>query len=121
MTMHRRAWGTVPGMRNFIYEDKLQKLGLFALGRRKQRGDLTVAFEIMSRLDRVDSSRGASDSVPGVQPGDSGSRFHHLRLESARKSCRVPAEERGASQEDGASDTTTGERQRGRASTGGRL
>ncbi|XP_048399695.1 G-protein coupled receptor 151 [Stegostoma tigrinum] len=41
----------------------------------------------------IRSSSGASASVSGLQPGDSDSQFHHLRLESARKSCRVPAEQ----------------------------
>ena len=44
----------VPGMRNFSYENRLVRLGLFSLEKRRLRGDLIEMFKIMKGLDRVD-------------------------------------------------------------------
>jgi len=51
----KRFTGMVPGMRNFSYEDTLERLGLFSLERRRISRDLLEMFKIMSRRDRVET------------------------------------------------------------------
>ena len=47
----------VPGMRNFSYEDRLERLGLFSLERRRLRGDLIEMFKITRVLVRADREK----------------------------------------------------------------
>ena len=44
-------------MEGVSYEEKLEKLGLFSLERRRLRGDLIEVYEIMRGMDRVDSQK----------------------------------------------------------------
>ena len=54
--VQRKFTRMVPMMRNFSYEDRLEKLELFSLQRR-WRGDLIEMFKIIRRLDRVDREK----------------------------------------------------------------
>ena len=44
-------------MEGISYEERLEKLSLFSLERRRLRGDLIEVYKIMSGVDRVDSQK----------------------------------------------------------------
>ncbi|XP_067867232.1 SH3 domain-containing protein 21 isoform X2 [Heterodontus francisci] len=52
--VQKRLMRMVPATRNFSYEDRLEKLGLFSLEKRTLRSDLIEVFKVMRGLDRVD-------------------------------------------------------------------
>uniref|UniRef100_UPI00398EAAE3 general transcription factor IIH subunit 5 isoform X1 n=1 Tax=Pristiophorus japonicus TaxID=55135 RepID=UPI00398EAAE3 len=65
--VQKRFMRIIPGMRDFSYVDRLEKLGLFSLGQRRLRGDLIV-FKIMRGLDR--GERNCSHWQKGREPED---------------------------------------------------
>ena len=51
--VQKRFTRMLPGMEGISYEERLEKLGLFSLERRRLRGDLIEVYKIMSGMDRV--------------------------------------------------------------------
>ena len=65
-------------MEGISYEEKLEKLGLFSLERRRLRSDLIEVYKIMRGMDRVDSQK----LFPRV--GESITRGHRFKVRGAR-------------------------------------
>ena len=55
--VQKRFTRMLPGMEDISYEERLEKLGLFSLERRRLRGDLIEVYKIMRGMDRVDSQK----------------------------------------------------------------
>ena len=53
--VQKRFTRMLPGMEDISYEERLNKLGLFSLERRRLRGDLIEVYKIMRGIDRVNS------------------------------------------------------------------
>ena len=53
--VQKRFTRMLPGMESISYEERLNKLGLFSLERRRLRGDLIEVYEIMRGMDRLNS------------------------------------------------------------------
>ena len=53
--VQKRFTRMLPGMER--YEERLEKLGLFSLERRRLRGDLIEVYQIMRGMARVDSQK----------------------------------------------------------------
>ena len=55
-SVQRRATKMVTGMHNLSYEQRLEKLDLFSLKHRRDRGDMILVFKIIKNLVNVDTS-----------------------------------------------------------------
>ena len=53
--MQKEFTRVLPGLEDMDYEERLNKLGLFSLERRRMRRNLIEVYKIMTGLDRVDS------------------------------------------------------------------
>ena len=55
--VQKRFTRMLPGIEDISYEERLEKLGLFSLERRRLRGDLIEVYKIMRGMDRVGSQK----------------------------------------------------------------
>ena len=55
--VQKRFTRMLPDMAGISYEERLEKLGLFSLERRRLRGNLIEVYKIMRGMDRVDSQK----------------------------------------------------------------
>lgn len=69
----------MPGLRGLSYNERLDKLGLYSLERRRMRGDLIEVYKIMRGIDRVDVSR-----LFPLRLGEVNTRGHDFRLKGER-------------------------------------
>ena len=51
--VQRRVTKIIPSLRNLSYEEKLKRLGMFSLRRRRLRGDMIEAFKMIHDIDKV--------------------------------------------------------------------
>ena len=68
----------LPGMEGISFEERLEKLGLFLLERRRLRGDLIEVYKIMRGMDRVDCQK----LFPRAE--ESITRGHRFKVRGAR-------------------------------------
>ena len=45
--VQRRATKMIPSLRNLSYEERLKRLGMFSLRRRRLRGDMMESFKVI--------------------------------------------------------------------------
>ena len=50
---HRRVTKMIPSLRNLSYEERLKKLGIFSLRRRRLMGDMIEVFKMIHDIDKV--------------------------------------------------------------------
>ena len=51
--VQRRATKMIQSLRNLSYEERLKRLGMFSLRRRKRMGDMTEVFKMIHGIDKV--------------------------------------------------------------------
>ena len=51
--VQRRATKMIPSLRNLSYEERLKRLGMFSLRRRRIRGDMIEVFKMIHGIDKV--------------------------------------------------------------------
>ena len=51
--VQRRATKMIPSLRNLSYEERLKRLGMFSLRRRRLRGDMIEVFMMIHGIYRV--------------------------------------------------------------------
>ena len=73
--VQRRFTRMLPGFRHLSYRERLNKLGLYSLERRRLRGDLIEVFKILRGIDRVDVNR-----LFPLRVGEIQTRGHDLRV-----------------------------------------
>ena len=53
--VHKRFTRMLPGLDGLSYKERLDRLGLFSLERRRLRGDLVEVYKIMRGIDQLDN------------------------------------------------------------------
>ena len=79
--IQRRATKLVKGFSKLTYEDRLKKLGIYSLEKRRLRGDLIEAYKILTGKERVDKDKFFTPAL-----NDHGLRGHTWKLFKPR--CR---------------------------------
>ena len=51
--VQRRTTKIIPGLRNLSYEERLKRVGMFSLRRRRLRDDMTEMFKMIQGIDKV--------------------------------------------------------------------
>ena len=49
----RRATKMIPSLRKLSYEERLKRLGMFSLRRRRLRSDMTEVFKVVHGMEKV--------------------------------------------------------------------
>ena len=68
--VQKRATKMISELRHLSYEQRLHKLGLISLEKRRIRGDLIQAFKIIKGIDKVNMSKFFTMSVAGSTRGN---------------------------------------------------
>ncbi|MBB6707133.1 reverse transcriptase family protein [Proteus mirabilis] len=76
--VQKRFTRMLPGLEDLSYRERLNRLGLFSLERRRLRGDLIEVYKIMRGMDRINRQ----SLFPGV--GESRTRGHRFRVRGER-------------------------------------
>ena len=76
--VQKRFTRMLPGLDGLSYKERLDKLGLFSLERRRLRGDLIEVYKIMRGIDQLDSQY----LFPKV--GESKARGHRFKVRGER-------------------------------------
>jgi hypothetical protein len=71
--VQRRATKMVPNLRHLAYEDRLKKLNMFTLKRRRARADLVEIYKLIHGIDRL-------DILKYIKFAESNTRGHSLKL-----------------------------------------
>ena len=69
----------LPGFQQLSYRERLNKLGLYSLERRRLSGDLIEVFNMMKGIDRVDVDKLFPLRVEKIQ-----TRGHDLRIKGQK-------------------------------------
>ena len=77
--VQRRFTRMLPGFQHLGYRERLNRLGLYSLERRRLRGDLIEVFKILRGTDRVDVGR-----LFPLRVGKIPTRGHSFRIEGQR-------------------------------------
>ena len=77
--VQRRFTRIVPGLKKLSYRERLNRLGLYSLERRRMRGDLIEVYKILMGIDRVNASR-----LFPLRRGEKKTRGHGLRVKGEK-------------------------------------
>jgi hypothetical protein len=55
--VQRRATKHIPALRNSTYEERLKRLDMFSLNKRRIRGDLIEVFKILNQFDKINPEK----------------------------------------------------------------
>lgn len=76
--MQHRATKLIPSLRSKPYHERLNKLKLFSVKKRRLRGQLIECFKTLKGLNNVDASR------VFILVGETSTRGHNLKLQGKR-------------------------------------
>jgi ribonuclease P/MRP protein subunit RPP40 len=83
--VQRRATKLIQGMKQLSYEERMHKLGLFSLEKRRLRGDLIEAFKILNGFENIDEMQFFERAITQHLRGNS----QKLYKQTATRTCRA--------------------------------